>query len=340
MSTKRAYTLAGFISLGIALSCHAIQYDTLDYPDAPGADTYLTGIRDNNIVGLSESAGVTTGLRYQRAQEQWTVLNFPDATSTAPYGPGKGADGSNTFRMVGSYKASGSNNDIGFLYDETKVTAEKWKTLQVSGANNTIAHSMYGDRVVGNYDASGIAGRGFLYSIESETFTDIVYPHGVVLTTTAYGIWDDHIAGGYKDGAGVEHGYIYDLTNDEWTSYDHPEGIISHFDGITGGNEIGEFYLTGDWIAGDLKEYAFGYSTESDSFLDILFPGSEVTSGNSIYENNIIGVYTVDGESIVHGYIASQVPEPGDSALLIGAFGLVFLLYRKRGCVHALLKKA
>ena len=35
----------------------------------------------------------------------------------------------------------------------------------------------------------------------------------------------------------------------------------------------------------------------------VSYPGSQITSGNSVYQKSVIGVYTVEGDPTVNGYV-------------------------------------
>jgi hypothetical protein len=132
------------------------------------------------------------------------------------------------------------------------------------------------------------------------------------------------IAGGYSDAnvLGVDHGYLVNWdsathTASDWTSYDFDNrriGVaISHFNGITGDNH-GGFYLTGDWLGvlppdsgaflahvGRMPHRAFGDA----HWTPIAYPSADLTSGNTVFENNVIGIYTANGSSATNGYVAT-----------------------------------
>ncbi len=79
----------------------------------------------------------------------------------------------------------------------------------------TIAHSTFGNQVVGDYDTDLATGNAFIYNISTGTYTTNNIPGAI--STTAYGIYGDKIAGGYARprsaaASAREHGYIYDQT--------------------------------------------------------------------------------------------------------------------------------
>jgi hypothetical protein len=238
-------------------------------------------------------------------------------------------------RLVGSYKLSDSQFDHGLLYEGPPDGSGTWQTLDYPSVGetvlNTIAHSTMGGLVVGNFDTNLTRGRAFIYDIHKQSWIELTKSGAVSIT--AYGIWHDGgthytIAGGYSDGnlMGIDHGYLVNWdsatqTSSGWTSYDFGNGRIrvdiSHFDGITGDNR-GGYYLTGDWL-GVIPPHAGGFFAHVSRMPDgafgqarwvpIAYPSSLLTSGNTVFENNVLGVYTVSGSSVVDGYVA-VVPVP------------------------------
>ena len=90
----------------------------------------------------------------------------------------------------------------------------------------TIAHSTFGNQVVGNYDTGLATGNAFIYTISTGAYRTNNFPGAV--STTAYGVWGNMIAGGYTPpGVGFERGYIY---NEDTGSLDdlQPSGCGFH----------------------------------------------------------------------------------------------------------------
>jgi hypothetical protein len=128
----RGWTLV-VVGLGagvfLASAAHAeplkiTEYETLDYE---GSDTFLTGIRGNNIVGNYVIPGTTEtgGLYYNLETQTWSPMpvptpngaNFPGATGSSPYGPSFGNPGG-ILRVVGSYQTEASSPyDLSYIYD-------------------------------------------------------------------------------------------------------------------------------------------------------------------------------------------------------------------------------
>jgi subtilase-type serine protease len=183
-----------------------LDYITLNYS---GSGTFLTGIRGNNIVGnyVIAGTGETGGLLYNMLTATWTPFpeatangaNFPGAIGSSPYGPGFGSQ-FGILRTVGSYETQTSSPyDLSYLYDAATAGAKANLTTLVYPSTPsaptlfTIAHSTFGNQIVGNYDTSLATGNAFLYTINTGAYQKINLPG---ISSTAYGIWGNMIAGG------------------------------------------------------------------------------------------------------------------------------------------------
>lgn len=296
-----------------------LDYLPLDFGTA---STFLTGIRGTNIVGNSViPGGQTGGLYYDSASGDWSAFpvatengsNYPGAIGSSPYGPSFGTPGG-VLRVVGSYKTDAAPVDLGYLYDGAAAPGSDPLTLVYPDPDTgfTIAHSTFGDTVVGNYDTGPLTGNAFIYDIPSGTY--VTNNRRGAVSTTAYGVWGDKIAGGY--GAlgpdrepGFEHGYIYDMRTGRWTTHDHPDAVFTHFEGITGAGRGGAYNLVADWIGDDGKLQAAVLHIDAEgreTWIPIAFPGADVTTANSIHQDRVIGVYT--DAAGTHGF---EVTIPG-----------------------------
>jgi hypothetical protein len=253
-------------------------------------------------------------------------------------------------RAVGSYVNTQSTDvrNHGMMYEgRIDGVGGTWTKIDVpnseAGGNvwNTIVHSTMGDLAVGNYDIYGEPGSGnaFIYNIRSGEYIlfDAAFG-GTRQFTTAYGIWQngqgsDHytIVGGSKHGIGVNQAFVanYNARTGEFsdiTYYDYegrPEAI-THFEGITA--VPGGFNL----IATTDDGAAFASITVNDdgSFSDAQWTlnnmvGAELTTGNSVFQNIVMGIYMVDGASGVNTYNTvvdqSYVSELGGLIMPVGA---------------------
>lgn len=298
-------------------------YQTLNYGTS---GTFLTGIRGNTIVGnyVVPGTGATGGLLYDMTSGSWSAfpvatsngVNYPNATGSSPYGPSFGSQ-TGILRTVGSYITSASAPyDLGYLYDAAAAPGRQLITLAYpSAAGNptlyTIAHSTFGDTVVGNFDTRLATGNAVIYTISTGTYVKNNMPGAV--STTAYGVYGDMISGGYANagpggGIGFEHGYLYNTLTGTWTTYDHPGAIITHLEGITGAGRSGEYNMVADWVtpdnvvhAGVLHVDALGIPT----WYELNIPGASLVSSNSAYGDKVVGIYLTPGSATPNGYIAT-----------------------------------
>jgi outer membrane autotransporter protein len=298
-------------------------YTTLNFGTT---GTFLTGIRGSNIVGNYVVPGTTEtgGLLYNTVSGQWSAMpvatangvNYPDAIGSSPYGPSFGDPGG-VLRTVGSYLTTASSPyDLSYLYDAAAAPSQQLTPLAYPNAPGnptlyTIAHSTFGDTVVGNYDTRLVTGNAMIYTISTGAYATNNKPGAV--STTAYGVYGDMIAGGYANvgvggGIGFEHGYLYNETTGAWSTYDHPGAIITHLEGITGGGRSGEYNMVADWVtpdgavhAGVLHVNALGVP----SWYDINIPGATLVSSNSAYGDTVVGIYLLPGSTAPNGYVAT-----------------------------------
>jgi subtilase-type serine protease len=284
----------------------------------PGVTTTEpTGIRRNLITAtVTVSGGATLGGLYFRDTKQWISLAVPGASSTAMYGPAVTTGG---YRLVGSYKVSGSAGDRGVIYNSV---TKKYLTIDApanlcapKSCNYTIAHSSFGSSaylVVGNYDAvsSGmqagdaypVSGHAFLYDSATKKFSTIDVPSAI--STTAYGIWIDGknvaVAGGFTDKKTV-HAYVRSLTGSGELVYDYPKAALTHFEGITGAGGPGNYNVIGDYTnvkGGNAPVYGFFLQIRNWKAGTPVVIGA--LSANSVFQRTAIGVYKDAGK--VSGY--------------------------------------
>lgn len=287
--------------------------------------TFLTGIRGNSIVGnyVVSGTGATGGLLYNTLTGTWSPMpvatpdgvNYPGASGSSPYGPSFGNIGG-VLRVVGTYLPPGSSYDRSYLYDGAAPPEAALAQLAFPDASPsnptlfTIAHSTFGDTVVGDYDTRLATGNAMIYTISTGTYTTNNKPGAA--STTAYGVYANMIAGGYFDvpggGIGAEHGYLYNRTTDTWTQYDHPGAVVTHLEGITSAGRSGEYNMVANWVtvdgvahAGVLHVDALGIAT----WYEINIPGATVVSSNSAYGDQVVGIYLMPGSATPNGYVAT-----------------------------------
>jgi len=307
-------------------------YVTFNYPGTQDGDqTPLTGVRNKKkelyISGFyHQSNQPALGFIYKGEigqywdKTRWHTLNVPTI-------PGRTVKGTNLYgpdilkhgniRVVGSYNTEESSTMYGCLYEGDLNGSGQWSTLTPPKAINTIAHSTMKGLVVGNYMIEGdIGAHAFIYDIKEQKYYNMNKKGATSIT--AYGIWyngcDSYtICGGYSTkGPDSEIAYLVDWNNKthklhNWRKYNYDNTLITHFEGITtdnkgGYNVVGEAKL----VNGELIAF-FANINKRVSWEIIKYPSSTSTSGNSVYENNVIGVYTTSPSTSVNGYISVKL---------------------------------
>jgi len=311
-----------------------------------GADQFVTGVRgaagsDVVLTGTSVIDGVQNAMLYSGpiaptdAGGIYTLTpafagqTVEGATFYGPdtprFNPGIGEG---NVRAVGSYTyQESSSRNHGLLYEGPIGGGGVWTQLDANGGTvggnavaNTILHSTMGDLIVGNYDLQGIpaSGNACLYNLKTKAWTLFQF----AALTTAYGIWqtapggtDYVIVGGVQDGHGVNKGYVvrYDSSNGAfgrmrlYSALNHPS-LLTHFEGITAAGD--GFNLAALTLREALfcsiavnPDGSFGKAT----WIPFDYPQSRLTTGNTIYQNTMMGVYLErDGQSAsVRSYAAT-----------------------------------
>ena len=173
--------------------------------------------------------------------------------------------------------------------------------MNVPGALKTIAHSQFGNQVVGNFNTTSITGTIFKYNIATGAITTIAVPGATSPRPMASGgphrRW-------LQPGGG--HAFLYNQTTGTFTTYDAPgTGVVdTHFEGITSGGRAGEFNLAA--VSADingLHGWAVKIDATGAATWTELMVGRAETFANSIYEDKPIGIY-IQGE-FTSGYIAT-----------------------------------
>ncbi len=255
-----------------------------------------------------------------------------DVTSSTFYGPAtflfNPSLGEGNVRAVGSYQYSASAADNhGMLYQGPPAGGGGWTQIDVpseavGGAAvwNTIPHSTMGDLVVGDYDLQGepASANAFVYNFARNRWT--IFDFEGCSLTTAYGIWQEApgssrytIVGGTRDGHGIDRGFVvaYDSAKDAFSNLKlysamNRPGLLTHFQGITA-------TATGFHLAGMTATCALlaAIQVEEDgSFSDAAwtaytYPGSALTTGNTVYQDTLMGVFAVSGVKGVQSYAAT-----------------------------------
>lgn len=309
-----------------------------------GPNNFVTGVRgltDSRVVltGNSVVDGVQNAMLYvgpisptDTGGIHMLTPQFKGQTVTGGtfYGPdtplfnpkiGKG-----NIRAVGSYQIEGGEaHNHGMLYEGPPQGGGDWTPLDVpvrlagKPVWNTIAHSTMGDLVVGNYDLKGepFSGNAFIYDIATRRWT--LFDPGNL--TTAYGIWQIKpggtqyvIVGGTCDGHGINRGMIvnYDSSSgafSDLTLYSalNVPTLVTHFEGITavpGGYHLAALTALDQALFAAVPANADG-SFGAAQWVPYRYPGSIITTGNTIYRNTMMGIYVESGGNGVKSYAAT-----------------------------------
>ena len=280
----------------------------------------IPGVSSWNKIGPARTIITATGSAVSSG------LNFygPDNGSTAGSIVVVG-----NYNMTGSSLAYGLlyRGDVAGNGTYTQIDPSSL-VLNSAGASNTIVHSNMNGYVVGNYTNNlDNLGHAFVMAIGSSpdnpaTYTYVEIPTSLVsggaASMTAYGIWYNSslnnytIAGGYGKvigDNGLSNGYVVDWSptagfSNFTTIYYNNDSLtskVSHVEGITTDN-AGGYYLAVDW-AETIQGSPFGAALvqikrnssggfAAPTWTNFAFPGATVTSANTVFGKNVLGVYT------------------------------------------------
>ncbi len=341
---------SGIFSASVARA--DIAYDTILSLDdsltgVRGTDTTNSGnviITGSQIINGSPQTLLWQGNLYTGLGSSYNIMplvNSGTVTSSNFYGPDTSAFNSaipsGQVRAVGTYKVDNGSTLYGFMYTGSLVSGTYAVTsINVPGAANTVPHSTAGDIVVGTYDTgSPSTGNGFIYSITSGTYQTLNIGSGVSLygawqiTGTTYAIVGgapnpDSLGDGSEAYLATYNSVTGELSDEMYYSFTGPDGKYNHFEGITAVD--GGYYLMGtvtgttglDSPVGAAAAFVAvnsGTYSATPVWTVVDYPDSTLTTGNTIYQNVAMGVYTSTSVSGNQSYTAI-VPEPGPIALV------------------------
>lgn len=245
--------------------------------------------------------------------------------------------GEDNVRVVGTcqFATSGKQNHGVIYQGPPDGKGGVWKQIDVlssavggKSVYDTIPHSTMGDLVVGNYDlqiaddphGSPATGNAFIYNLAKDKWT-IFQLGGPASFTTAYGIWQNGIGnasytivGGTRDDGGLNKGFVVNynsetdaLTNLKLYEVLLPPFPITHFEGITrtaGGYNLAGQTTNGIALFASITVEPDGSFSEAE-WRRFSFPDSTETTGNTVYQNNLMGIYTMSGQDEIRSYVAT-----------------------------------
>lgn len=252
---------------------------------------------------------------------------------------------SNNIELVGTYDIGGESalgyiyrGPIENNYTTTTGNEMYWQTLNAQTldptAKNTYPHSVMGNLVVGNYDNLITSGNAFIYNINNTSphqWKQLVLP-GTPRTTTLYGVWYNGgtsytLVGGLSDEAinvpesqlQLSKAFIIDYdsvtestSNFATFTYQNQPSVVTHFEGITTDGGSG-YNLSAMWLSqsGALGAAFANITRNADNsfalptWINVEYPNAKMTTGDTVYQNYVLGVYSLANESGVNSFVAT-----------------------------------
>jgi hypothetical protein len=362
MNSPKFLAAVAALTCCVATSRADVTYTTI--LDVNQSVTGVRGYDASTVIltGSLQSGGATVGMWWQGSLETGVGTTYSPTpsiggqtvTSSLFYGPNTAlfdpSLGSN-IRITGSYQyseASMPDANHGFLYTgPVNGVGGTWINIDVPGSAvggatvlETIPHSTMGNFVVGNYDLQDVpaSANAFLYNISSASWEVFDLGGSTSNLTSAYGIWQNGedsytIVGGSKH-EGINKAYLVDYTPStgefsRLTFFDY-EGVagLTHFEGITGvsgGYNVIATTADGAAFAHIARNLDGSFGPAEWTALD--YPDSTtLTTGNTVYENIAMGVYTTTGVDGVQSYTATVTPVPEPSAWALSGVALAALV--------------
>jgi hypothetical protein len=204
---------------------------------------------------------------------------------------------------------------------------------------DTIAHSTMGDLVVGNYDLNpsvprGLtSGNGFIYNLARQRWTLLDLGGSMSSGSSLYGIWQDGgpaspdytLAGG-SSASGHQRAFLMSYNEatgafgrPRYFSYGNRPALATHFDGITavpGGFDLVAISSAQDasmaFVPVSARDGSFGPATwypVTVSTSALCPDGCSAVTGNTVYQNQVMGLYAPTGAALPGTYLATIARE-------------------------------
>ena len=204
---------------------------------------------------------------------------------------------------------------------------------------DTIPHSTMGDLVVGDYDLNParpggvLTANAFIYNLTTRRWTLLDLGHRMSDQTTLYGIWQDGgpdsprftLAGGSL-ASGRKRAFLMNYNEatgafgkPAYFSFGNRRALVTHFEGITA--VPGGFHVVAV-SSRHLASMAFIPVRANGSFgtarwypvdlrrSSLCAAGCSVFTGNTVYQNQVMGLYLQKGASLPGTYLASVPTRP------------------------------
>ncbi|HZZ78844.1 MAG TPA: hypothetical protein VFE62_10020 [Gemmataceae bacterium] len=295
--------------------------------DTPGQYLIAGTSNDNGLLFEGTMGGVGTSYLVNYPGAAATSVYGPDNLGSGNLnlvGSYRNADALSAPVTVNGFLFQGTTSDLSNPANYRQIDVPGAKYNYVHSTMGGLAVGNYDSAVDHNTLNLPLGpGHAYIYDIATSTFlTDVVYPGSK--SNTAYGIWDNGdgtytICGGYSltgannfddQGRPIGQAYLVDYSTvthqfSNWTSFSYPYGtnFVTHFEGISS-VEKGVYTLNADSVqAGSAdpvqgswvtirrnSDGSFGPATWVNLNYTGVDPQTEVSSSNSVYGNQVVGL--------------------------------------------------
>jgi hypothetical protein len=307
-----------------------------------GGQVVLTG--EGPLDGAATALIYVGAIEPTAPDSTWLLTpGFSDVTASTFYGPDTAVFNpdikAGEIRAVGTWQTSDDNGDDtgdgernhGMIYHGPPGGGGSWEAIDVPGSEvggatvwNTIPHSTMGNLVVGNYDLLDEAGTGnaFIYDLRDKRWQ--IFDLEGFEFTTFYGIWQNDpvsedyiIVGGTHrhDSPDINRGLViaYNAAARRFGemrlyNYLDQHDLLTHFEGITA-------FGGGYYLAGQSDETAFlasititGGVPSPAAWAGFTYPGAKETTGNTVYANVLMGIFSMGDKQPTQSYAATPFP--------------------------------
>jgi hypothetical protein len=303
---------------------HAINWTTVDHPDAGLRGTFPMGISGKNIVGYYNThSNGQRGFLYDGAT--FTTIEMPTLNAWT------WASAVDAGVILGYYATPTSPTTSvtrGFLLNGATFT-----TLECTlpGAVETVPIDMDGTNVVGLY------------------YDQACYPHGFMYDGTTYVALDDPVGGGATlqgisgnriVGSSYARAFVYDGSAFQTLTPPQASSQRTVASGVDSSNIVGYYDTYGyDVFPPSFRRDGFIFDGYAYTTINHPLTGTQgMTQPSDIEGNRVIGSYR-DADGNFHGFIA-VVPEPSSIWLASAAILAIYVVRNPRADVCLAMTKA
>lgn len=314
------------------MSKYIRKYYPLNYPGTNVTNSGVTGIRSRCrnhrtevfVTGFYRTEESTGSLSFiyqgdKRGNGIFHDLNFtpqPGITPTATELYSLDLLRKNKIRAVGSFSAEEFDGVRSCLYEGTLQGEGKWTSLlpnlSALPVLSSIAHSVMGDVVVGNYKTDARFSNAYIYDVKTQQYFPVVTSQFPIVSISAYGVWQNEgdsytIVGGLAtspENPDLTVAFVVDWNNttrilSNWRTFQSPDALASHFEGISG-------VCKGYTLAGQSAQYPYFVTLRKNKieWIKVDYPDSTLTTSDSVANDILIGSFMTESQSGLQGYIS------------------------------------